>query len=77
MRVRATDKDVGLNGTVTYNITSVVPSSGKFSIDTGTGSVTTKETIDYETDPHNYTLTVSYVQKETLQLTNTCTYVVD
>ena len=75
--MHATDKDVGLNETVTYNITSVVPSSHKFSIDTGTGSVTTKGTIDYETDPHNFTLTVSYVQKETLQLMNTCTYVVD
>jgi protocadherin Fat 4 len=59
VRVRATEKDVGLSATITYAITASIPSTTKFSIDTGTGSVTTKGTIDYERDPHSYTLTVT------------------
>lgn len=60
VRVRATEKDVGLSATITYNITAGVPSSSKFTIDTGTGSVTTKGTIDYESDAHIYNLTVRF-----------------
>lgn len=59
VRVRATEKDIGLSATITYTITVGSPSTSKFSIDTGTGSVTTKGTIDYEKDPHSYSLTVS------------------
>ena len=57
--VRATDKDVGLSAVVSYAITIGTPSKHNFSIDTGTGSVTTRGTFDYESGLHSYSLTVS------------------
>ena len=43
IQVSASDKDVGINGTVRYNI-----SGNYFSIDHNNGKITNKETLDRE-----------------------------
>ena len=72
VRVSATEKDVGLSATIAYAITASTPSTTKFSIDTGTGSVTTRGTIDYETEPDSYTLTVSVALASRMTQSNCC-----
>ena len=57
LQVFALDSDSGINSEIRYWI-----SSGNindiFSLDSKTGNITLSRTVDYETDPHDYTLTI-------------------
>lgn len=56
LTVKATDRDRGENGYVTYSITNTSPQP--FAIDYFTGVVTTSELLDYELMPRIYNLKV-------------------
>ena len=55
--VLATDSDSGLNGIIHYWITGG-NTNNLFSLDSVTGNITLARPVDYETDPHRYTLTI-------------------
>ena len=49
--VRATDRDVGVNGYVTYNIVRDTDPKGMFSIDKSSGRISVQKALDYEKIP--------------------------
>ena len=55
--VLATDIDSGINAIIHYWITGG-NTNDLFSLDSVTGNITLARPVDYETDPHSYTLTI-------------------